>query len=479
MSSPEARNQNFESAKALFLLGLQRIFDEQWSDAERLLRASLERLPDRISTITNLCATLIRLRRFDEAQSLLERGLAIEPSNPELLLNQGLLFSELGEFSMALALYDRALALRPNYAEAWYNKGNSLSSLWRHADAHLSYSQSIRINPGYPDAHWNMGLSKLRLGEFEEGWRLYEWRWRLRRFKTERRDFQQPLWLGGQSLDGKTILLHAEQGFGDTIQFCRYASSVKKLGAKVILEAPEPLMELLRGLAGVDVLVQRGKDLPIFDYQCPLLSLPLALQTSIETIPAEVPYLFPDPAKSIQFETLIRSKTKKPMIGLVWSGDPKHKNDRNRSIALTSMHELFTAKYDWISLKKELTQEESQQMVTLGVQDFSKHLQDFSWTAALVNQLDLVISVDTSVAHLAGALGKPVWILVPYEPDFRWMWNRTDSPWYPTAQLFRQPKAGDWSSVLVELQEALSQGLALSDESDQAIIPPPKQTSPS
>jgi len=311
-----------------------------------------------------------------------------------------------------------------------------------------SYDRALAVRPNYAEARWNMSLVQLLTGDFYGGWREYEWRWKNKGLELFKRDFAQPLWLGETEIEGKTILLHSEQGFGDTIQFSRYVPLIAARGARVLLEVPAPLKDLVVSLAGVAQVISAQDEPPRFDLHCPLLSLPLALGTRMETIPAHVPY-FAVPAESMRRWHAALGSKHRLRIGLAWSGGPRHKKDANRSIKLHSLLPFLDVEADFISLQKDVRADDA--TVLQGRTDlahFGDKLDTFADTAAVIGSLDLVISVDTSVAHLAGALAKPVWILLPFLPDWRWLLDREDSPWYPTARLFRQNAPGDWSSVI-------------------------------
>jgi hypothetical protein len=294
------------------------------------------------------------------------------------------------------------------------------------------------------------------MGDFERGLAKYEWRWKNDLLELRGRDFAQPLWLGEGKIADKSILLHSEQGLGDTIQFCRYAPLVAARGARVLLEVPAPLHTLMTSLHGVGQIVSRGEALPDFDLQCPLLSLPLAFGTEIETIPSSVPYLQALPADVEKWRERLEHSPR-PRIGLAWSGRSAHKNDHNRSISLIALLPLLNVGATFVSLQKDVRPGDAK---VLGqrpdILDYGEALNDFSDAAALIANLDLVISVDTSVAHLAGALAKPVWALLPYVPDWRWLLDREDSPWYPTARLFRQDETRAWGNVIVSVHGALN-----------------------
>jgi hypothetical protein len=292
-------------------------------------------------------------------------------------------------------------------------------------------------------------------GDFERGWPKYEWRWRSRALALRKRNFLQPLWLGVDPIQGKTILLHGEQGLGDTIQFCRYAPLIAARGAQVILEVDESFRELVSGLAGVSRCVSKGDSLPEFDLHCPLLSLPLAFGTRLETVPATTPYL-QAPARAVASWQARLAEKNRPRIGMVWSGDPRHKEDRNRSIDLRSLLPLLDVPATFVSLQRDVRAGDAQLLQERNeILHFGGDLKAFSDTAALISHLDLVITVDTSVAHLAGALHRPVWILLPFIPDWRWLLDRSDSPWYPTARLFRQAASRRWQGVVERVHDEL------------------------
>lgn len=288
----------------------------------------------------------------------------------------------------------------------------------------------------------------------ERGWTEYEWRWKKPSLARLKRNFPQPLWLGGDNISGKTILLHSEQGFGDTIQFCRNVPLVAARGARVVLEVETPLQRLMATLAGAAHVVTKGGPLPDFDLKCPLLSLPLAFGTKLETIPSSGPYLRAPIQNLAEWETRLGEK-RRPRIGLAWSGSAAHERDAERSISLAALLPLLNIDAAFVSLQKDVRPAEAAVLDQCGdMLHFGDTISDFADTAALISTLDLVISVDTSIAHLAGALGSPVWVLLSYIPDWRWLLDRDSSPWYPTARLFRQNDTRMWDSVIMRVREA-------------------------
>ena len=296
-------------------------------------------------------------------------------------------------------------------------------------------------------------------GEFEEGWKLYEWRRQNKDFKKNYKVYDSPLWLGKESLQNKTLLVESEQGFGDIIQFCRYIPMLLKLNARVILEIPKTLTSIIKTITGNFLVLEKGQALTYFDYHIPIMSLPLAFKTTIHNIPTSVPYLFSDKTKKEYWNKKLGKKTQ-PRIGLVWSGSASHTNDKNRTILLKYLEPIVKLPFEFHSLQKEIREYDQTTLFEFKqIHQHQNELNDFADTAALIEEMDLIISVDTSVAHLAGALGKDVYILLPYHPDYRWLLNRKDSPWYPTCTLFRKSKIDDWSDVVLEIKSNLQNTL--------------------
>jgi len=400
----------------------------------------------------NRSTTLTSLRRFDEALAGCDRAIALRPDYAAAHSSRGIVLNRLNRLEEAQASHDRAVALDPGNVEFHSNRGNNLTALRRLDDALGAYRRAIELDPDYGPAHWNLSLLRLLTDDFERGWEGYEWR----RKQDREASFARPPWTGKEPLAGRRILLRSEQGFGDTIQFCRYAKDVAALGAQVILEAPEPLRALLDSLEGISEIADKGKGPPEHDCQCPLLSLPRAFGTRLDTIPAGIPYLFSDPARVAAWRDMLGPKDRL-RVGLAWSGNASQVNDHNRSIALRDLLPLLVGEVDWLSLHKEVRDGDRDLLASrTDLRHFGDKQEDFSDAAAIIELCDLVVSVDTSLAHLAGAMGKPVWILLPFVPDWRWMLDRDDSPWYPTARLFRQPGTGDWASVIDAVRKALT-----------------------
>ena len=406
----------------------------------------------------NRGTALEALERIDEALLAYDRALVLDPQFAEAHNNRANVLQKLRRYEEAVASYERALTINPVFAEVLNNRGNALAALGRHREALQSVGQAIAVSPDYVNAQWNEALLRLRLGDFAGGLEKYEWRWKRTHGPKTQRHYPQPLWLGQPPVAGKTILLHHEQGLGDTIQFARYAPLLVERGARVVLEVQPPLKPLLSSLGEGITVLGNGEPLPAFDLHCPVMSLPLAFRTEPASIPARVPYLAAPAERLAQWRDRLPPRMGL-RVGLAWSGSTVHAADRDRSMALAQFGPLLQMpNVTFVSLQKDLRDGDVEFAASQPrLLDLREHLGDYGDTAALVEQLDLVISVDTSVAHLAGALAKPVWVLLPLCPDWRWLIGRADNPWYPTARLFRQPRVGDWESVIAQVGQALSQ----------------------
>jgi tetratricopeptide (TPR) repeat protein len=407
----------------------------------------------------NRGVSLQGLKQLDLALMSFEKALSLDFGYAQAHYNRGMVFQDLGRFEEALASFDVAIRLNPTYLEAHNNRGLLLQDLNRFEEALISFEAALAIKPDYPDGCWNKALLLILLGQYREGWALYEWRWKTSSY-PKARQFLAPLWLGQESLAGKTIFVYPEQGFGDFIQFCRYIHLLENMGAHVVLEVPRPLFGLISSMLGHFSMVEQGvvneAELVDFDFQCPVMSLPLAIQTDVDTIPVPIPYLFTNDEKQSVWCNRLGPKTKK-RIGLAWAGSASHKNDHNRSFSLALLAPMLEMPIEFHCLQKELRPMEAEVLQNLPqIHQHLDALKDFSDTAALIAQMDLVISVDTAVAHLAGAMGKETWILLPFMPDYRWMLDRSDCPWYPTVSLFRQTERGQWKSVIANIAEQLS-----------------------
>jgi tetratricopeptide (TPR) repeat protein len=441
------------------------------------------------------------LKRWREAADSFDRALSLQNDHPDAHLNRGTALQNQDRFAEALADYEHAVVLRPDFMQAHFQRGNVLQDMGRDAEALASYERALAIEGHFPQLHYNHGvvlqklgrrhealasynravslrpdyaralhtkaLLLLQLGNYEEGWPLHEWRWRDEGSMQQwEKKLPQPLWLGTQPLAGKTILLHVEQGYGDIIQFIRYVPLVHAQGAAVILETPPLMLSLLRSLKGSYTFIRPGDPYPPFDFHCPLMSLPLAFKTTLKTIPADIPYLRADPQKAQHWAQRLQDY-RGLKVGLVWAGGQRPQAaataiDAHRSLHLSAFAPLAgIPDVHFFSLQKG---ERASQLAELRdanwsgpeIIDYMDEIKDWGDTAALLQNLDLVVSCDTSAAHLAGAMGKPVWILNRYDSCWRWLLDREDSPWYPMARLFRQERPGDWAGVVGQMRKSLS-----------------------
>ncbi len=459
-----ARRGNYAEAycnRGICLAEMQR-----WEPALASYDRALAINPRYTEAYYNRGNALCGLRRWREALASYDRALALKPGDCAAHANRAFALKELGEMAAALASCDAAVALNPDFVVGHANRASVLVCMNRIEEAVASYDAALALDPEAASIYVNRGMARLLAGDFE-GWSDYEWRWKDQRgwiFK-ERRDFAQPLWRGETALAGRTILLYSEQGYGDTLQFCRYAPLLAARGARVILEVPQALGALLRSLAGVAEVVVHGEALPAFDCYCPLLSVPLAMKTTLSTIPATTPYLEPSESHRRQWRERLGA-ARRPRVGLVWSGG--HRPERpelwsgnaRRSMSFARLSPLAQVAADFYSLQvQQPAGSAAAELATdwdgPAIIDWTPEIRDFADTAALIEQLDLVISVDTATAHLAGALGKPVWILNRFDGCWRWLLSRSDSPWYPTARLYRQERPGDWDGVVRHVREDL------------------------
>jgi tetratricopeptide (TPR) repeat protein len=364
----------------------------------------------------------------------------------------------MGRLEESLAVFEQAIALRPSYADVHYNRGNVLAELRRYDEAIAAYRQCLQLAPQHAEAHANLAGPLLLTGDFAQGWREYEWRWRVRDFTSPPRNFAQPRW-DGSELAGRRILIHAEQGIGDMFQFLRYLPLVAARGGRVILECrPETKRLAAANADGWEVLAS-GETLPAFDVHCPLLSLPLAFGTRLETIPAKVPYMRVDPALAEKWRQRLAGVSRRRKVGLAWAGNPVFKFDHLRSPRELAVLAPLGAAADveFVSLQKgKAASQAAAPPPGMRILDWTNELNDFAETAALIAGLDVVVSSDTALAHLAGAMGKQVYVMLPAAPDWRWLLTGDSSPWYPTARLFRQSAAGRWDDVAAGIAAALA-----------------------
>jgi tetratricopeptide (TPR) repeat protein len=416
----------------------------------------------------NRGVTLREQGRYAEALASFANSIQLDSNDPEIFLNYGADLRDLGKYDEAIAMYDYAIGLKPDFPIVFNNRGNVYADLGLISQAIASYDRAIDLNPDYPDAFANKALALLANGQFEEGFELYEWRWRAAKFGgycrslPDPKSFSEPLWLGSQSLSGKTILLQAEQGIGDVIQFCRYVQGISDLGAHVILEAPKKLVRLLKSLSGNYEVVSIESDLPHFDYRCPLMSLPHALKTTLHNIPLSQGYLKADQKRvsQVQEELKLKNPHSKKLCGISWLSKADN-TGLFRSIHLKDFvglldnDDFLYVNLQYGEVDEEIAQVEKELGITVVNLKSVNMYDDIDGLAAIIEACDLIISIDNTTVHLAGALGKDTRVLLPYTPEWRWMFSRKDSPWYQSLRLYRQQAVFDWGSAFAQLKEDL------------------------
>lgn len=393
---------------------------------------------------------------YTKGIQLIEQAIRIQPGIPDFHNNLGLVFQATGNHQQAEKYFRQAIALNPDYVEAYNNLGLILEATGHPENAIPCYDKAVSLRPDFAQAHWNLSLALLVTGSFSRGWGEYEWRLKTPELAGEGKRFNRPLW-NGENLFGKTILLHAEQGLGDAIQFIRYVPLVASLGGRILLECKPVLKRLFQKVKGINEIILRGELVPRYDFHCPLLSLPSRLHKADDTIPATEPYLSPDANLVEAWRNRMPDTGSAFKVGLTWAGSPGNKNDQNRSLPLSQLDLLGTAgNVVFFNLQKGEGEDQAKQpLANLHFMNLKDDIGDFASTAALIANLDLVICVDTSIAHLTGAIGKPAWVLLPFAPDWRWMREREDSPWYPSLRLFRQYSIGNWEEVVIRMRDAL------------------------
>jgi len=439
------------NAHANALLSLGRALD-----ALAEFREVVARVPRHVEAHMGSGLAHAMLGSAEASLAAFDAALQLAPGHPAAQYNRGVALLKLGRYADAVAANHEALSVAPDHANAWLNRGKALAQLNRYEEAIASYDKVLALRKDDADAHFNKALALLTLGDYAQGFAQYEWRWR-RTGMPSQKSRRSPLWLGAYPLARKTILLHAEQGLGDTIQFARYVPSIAAGGATVVLEVQTELQALMRGLNGAAVVVAAGEATPPYDVHCPLGSLPLALRTEPVSVPAPIPYLSADDAKLAKWSARL-DVLSRPRIAIAWAGNPNHDNDRNRSIAFSHLAPLFAGPASFLSIQRELRNGDAGLLAAAPrVTHVGGEVEDFADTAAVLAQSDLVIAVDTAVAHLAGAMGRPLWVLLPFAPDWRWTRGGDTTPWYPTARLFRQTAPDDWDGVIARVGEELKQ----------------------
>jgi tetratricopeptide (TPR) repeat protein len=409
--------------------------------------------PDSFLSFINLGHLYKQKENLQRAGQAFATAARLRPDSADAHNNVAAIAHFTGRMDDALAGYRKAIELQPEFAAAYCNLGVALADLGRNEEAAAAYERTLELKPDFASAHWNYGLVLLVMGNFERGWAEYEWRSKVQELNLNF-EVPRPLW-NGEPLHGRRILLRGEQGFGDAIQFIRYAPLVADRGGHVIIACDPLLYPLFRSIPGIHEYVFEGDPIPKFDVHCPFLTLPTAFKTTLETIPASLPYIKPDPELAAKWKARVPADRLK--VGLAWAGRPSHRLDRYRTMNFQELAPILKVPGVWFASLQKGKAAQQLENLPAGVEitDLSGDLTDFSQTAALIANLDLILTVDTAAAHLAGAMGKPVWVLLQYAPDWRWMLHRTDTPWYPTMRLFRQKQFADWTGAIADAAEAL------------------------
>jgi tetratricopeptide (TPR) repeat protein len=459
----EALRLNPQLSEAHYNLGKVLKDQDKLDEAAISYRQALHFKPDNAQAHNNLGNILQSQEKLAEAAACYQEALRLRPDYVVAHFNLGNVLTAQDKLEEASACQQRAIRLKPDFVQAHNNLGNALRAQGQWDEAQASYREALRFKPDYEDAHYNFGMLWLHLGNYEEGWVEYEWRHKVKNFIA--RSFPQPRW-DGSSLVGKTILLQAEQGLGDSFQFVRYAPLVKQRGGRVLLECQPPLVQIMKSCPGIDHILTPNDPVPSFDVQSPLLSLPAIMKTTLATVPAPIPYLSAQPALTEHWQREL-SPFSGFKIGIVWQGDPKKSlpvedraERRRRFIPLACFERLaHLPGIRLFSLQKgHGTEQLAQWQARLGIIDLGEKLDKtapFLDTAAVMMNLDLILSSDTSSVHLAGALGRPVWVALPFSGCWRWLHDREDSPWYPSMRLFRQKTPGDWQGVFLRIAEEI------------------------
>jgi len=431
-----------------------RRFDEALVD----LTKAAELYPNRFEPHNNLGTALAEAGRLEEATAAFSRAIQCSPGNAVVQRNLGTVLAKQSRGVEAIGAFRKAIDLKSDYVEAYSDLGVALVEAGQVDEAIKIFQTAIRLSPAFASARWFYAMALLLKGDFVRGLPEYESRWLARDFTSPKRSFAQAQW-DGQKLEGRTILLHCEQGFGDSIQFVRYTRMVAARGGTVLLECPAELTRLFASAPGIARLCLAGQTLPPFDVHCPLMSLPMLLGTTLSSIPTSLPYLRAEDELVEHWRARLGDSGGRLRVGLAWAGRSSFSGDRTRSLNLQSLVLLGrVSNVSFFSLQKgPAAAEANRPSDGMDLTNLDAELHDFADTAAVISLMDLVITTDTSIPHLAGALGKPVWTMLQWVPDWRWLLDRTDSPWYPTMQLFRQYTAGDWADVVQRVATALEQ----------------------
>ena len=427
---------------------LAKNFEQAIADFSTTLRIN----PTNIDALNSRGIANSQLTNFDYALQDFNKAIQTCSTNADLFYNRGLVHWNLRNFQAAIKDYTYAIKLRPRYYQAFNNRGSAYREVADFKKALKDFEKSTELKNDFADGYWNQSLIHLMNGEYQKAWPLYEYRWKSKHFPSEKRSFREPLWVGDQSVEGNKILIHSEQGLGDTIQFCRYVNLLIQKKCEIFVEVEKPLLTIMRCLLPEENIFQKGSVLPKFDFHCPLMSLPLAFNTSIETIPFSSAYLRPNQTRLAWWQTKHKSK-EKLKLGLAWRGNPKHPKNAQRSASLADLIDELSNQFEWFSLQIETSREEDQLISKReNFHHFGKKIGDFAETAAFCCSLDAIISVDTSIAHLAGALGLPTFLLLSEVPDSRWQLMGERTPWYDSMKLFRLTRNQKYHELFEKIQ---------------------------
>ena len=442
------RDAFFQRGRSLLLQGK---FDNSIED----FSVAIKLCPDCFETRCSRGLAFARINDFQNALIDYSEAIALKPNSANAFYNRALAYKNLGHFEEAIGDYSEAIRIDSKHFQALNNRGMALRDMGRFKEAIVDFDRCIAVNPEFAECYWNKALTHLITGDYSVGWRLYEYRWKTKNFTSKMRNFEEPLWLGKEPLSGKTILLHSEQGLGDTIQFCRYIKKFNQKDCTVLLEVEKPLMRLMGQLLPKEQIFEKETTLPPFDYHCPLMSLPLAFKTTIETIPCQKPYLRAEKADVGHWKNKLKNNSKK-WIGICWKGNPNNLNDQRRSMELDSIIGSLSSEYNWCSLQLNVSNHEQSVInENKNITHFGSRIGDFASTAALCRALDAVISVDTSIAHLAGAIGCPTYLLLSHIADSRWHADASSTPWYPSMRIIRKSMETSWGKKIIEAQQKI------------------------
>ena len=395
-----------------------------------------------------------KLSKNEEALEYLNQAIEINKNNPHYFFNKGNTLGRLNKFKEAIKQFDNAIKINQNYFKAYYGRAAAYEEVLQLDNANKDYDKAISINPKYYKATNAKARLLIRKGDFENGWNLFENRWEEKNIVKFKNVLNKPIWLGNHDLVNKTILLHSEQGLGDTIQFCRYLKLFEKSKTKIILQSPNSLVNILKTLDEEITVIKKNDETPHYDFHCPLMSLPLAFRTTVKAIPSKIPYLKTHKNKIEYWQGILGIK-KKFRVGFAWSGNPNQINDYKRSFKLKELKNPLSEKFEWISLHNTIKDVDQKFISNNNIKIYQNKEHDFMDTAAICDLVDVVVSVDTSIAHLAAAIGKKVYLLLPYYPDFRWMLDDKKTPWYPNVSIFKHSIDSSWSDLVKSVQDEI------------------------